>query len=414
MKYIFLYSLISTISFTSLSAQQNHFLYFQTEAQQPFYIKLNDKIFNSSSSGYLIVPKLKDGSYKIIFGFPQNKWPEQTVNYTLEKDAGFLIKNFSDKGWGLFDIQSMNVIMAGNQITNTAGNNEKSKTDDFSEMLATVVNDSTIKQKDIAVKEQVKETSKEKIAENIAPVVPVKDTNLQAAPEVQSLYSAIVKNLQVKSTDGIEMIYFDEYNNSKDTITVFIPVVIDKEKNESKQEEALGINNSDTSDTNNNIQPETQPVKLSNEADTLITAQVQRAQEQLPQSGELTNKPKTDTPTIESKEDKIEFLPASAGVINSNCNQYATEDDFLKLRKKMVAEKNDDDMIRAAKKFFKAKCFTTKSIKNLSTLFLSDEGKYNFFDAAYPYVSDSDIYHTLENQLSEEYYIKRFKVMIHQ
>ena len=79
----------------------------------------------------------------------------------------------------------------------------------------------------------------------------------------------------------------------------------------------------------------------------------------------------------------------------------------------MAAENNEDDMIKAAKKVFKSKCFTTKDIKNLSTLFLNDEGKYNFFDAAYTYISDSDIFYTLENQLTNEYYLKRFKAMIH-
>ena len=71
-------------------------------------------------------------------------------------------------------------------------------------------------------------------------------------------------------------------------------------------------------------------------------------------------------------------------------------------------------MINAAKKVFRSKCFTTENIKNLSTLFLNDEGKYNFFDAAYPHVSDTGFFSTLENQLTDSYYIKRFKAMIHE
>jgi hypothetical protein len=114
------------------------------------------------------------------------------------------------------------------------------------------------------------------------------------------------------------------------------------------------------------------------------------------------------------KEEKIEFLPAESGKLNPDCKEYASEDDFLKLRRKMVAESNEDDMIKVAKKAFKIKCFTTDYIKNLSALFLKDQAKYNFFDAAYPYVSDSGIFSILENQLSDAYYIKRFKAMIHQ
>ena len=80
----------------------------------------------------------------------------------------------------------------------------------------------------------------------------------------------------------------------------------------------------------------------------------------------------------------------------------------------MAAESNEENMIKVAKKAFKTKCFSTDYIKNLSTLFLKDEAKYNFFDAAYPYVSDIGAFSTLENQLSDPYYIKRFKAMIHQ
>lgn len=102
-----------------------------------------------------------------------------------------------------------------------------------------------------------------------------------------------------------------------------------------------------------------------------------------------------------------------SGMINSDCKSFAADEDFIKLRKKMVAEDNDEDMIKAAKKVFKNKCFTTEQIKNLSTLLLKDEGKYIFFDAAYPFVSDSDQYSVLEKQLSDSYYITRFRAMIH-
>jgi hypothetical protein len=102
-----------------------------------------------------------------------------------------------------------------------------------------------------------------------------------------------------------------------------------------------------------------------------------------------------------------------SSMINSDCKNSATEEDFLKTRKKMVAENNDEDMIKAAKKIFKTKCFTTEQIKNLSVLFLKDEGKYMFFDAAYPFASDSDLYPSLENQLTDNYYITRFRAMIH-
>ena len=100
-------------------------------------------------------------------------------------------------------------------------------------------------------------------------------------------------------------------------------------------------------------------------------------------------------------------------MVNSDCKAVASDDDFLKLRKKIVAENNDDDMIRTAKKAFRNKCFTTEQVKNLGVLFLKDEGKYSFFETAYPFVSDSEMFKNLESQLTDSYYINRFKAMIH-
>lgn len=99
-------------------------------------------------------------------------------------------------------------------------------------------------------------------------------------------------------------------------------------------------------------------------------------------------------------------------MINSDCKTLATEDDFMKTRKKMTARKSDDDMVDAAKKLFRQKCYSTEQVKNLSVLFLKDEGKYKFFDAVYPFVYDSGEFRQLESQLTEEYYISRFRSMI--
>ena len=90
----------------------------------------------------------------------------------------------------------------------------------------------------------------------------------------------------------------------------------------------------------------------------------------------------------------------------------ATESDFFKLRKKMAATNNDGEMIGEAKKYFKVKCFSTEQIKNLGNLFLTDAGKYEFYDASYLSVSDIENFSILEIQLNDEYYITRFKAML--
>jgi hypothetical protein len=163
--------------------------------------------------------------------------------------------------------------------------------------------------------------------------------------------------------------YVDDDGNSKDTIRILIPV---EKKKKASDENLVSSNPQNTTPPQDDKKQESQVIKEANDQST----------------GKLS-------------------------MINSDCKSLASDEDFLKMRKKMVAEDNDEDMIKAAKKIFKSKCFTTEQIKNLSVLFLKDESKYMFFDAAYPFVSDSEMYSTLQSQLTDNYYITRFRAMIH-
>jgi hypothetical protein len=121
------------------------------------------------------------------------------------------------------------------------------------------------------------------------------------------------------------------------------------------------------------------------------------------------------TNIIVAEKPKVEAVkpaPSKKIMVNSDCKNFASQDDFIKLRKKMIGENNDDDMVTVARKVFKTRCFTVEQIKNLGVLFLKDEGKYKLFDAAYPFVSDSGNFSTLQSLLTEEYYINRFNAMI--
>jgi hypothetical protein len=98
--------------------------------------------------------------------------------------------------------------------------------------------------------------------------------------------------------------------------------------------------------------------------------------------------------------------------LNKNCDATATEADFFKLRRNMAAKEKDEAMVREAKKYFKKACFSTEQIRNLSGLFLTASGKFQFFDAAYPYVSDQAQYAALQTEIHDNYYADRFKELI--
>lgn len=105
---------------TTAMSQRIYFVYIQTENGQAFYVKKGGVIHSSSASGYVIIPRLIDSTYNLTIGFPQNKWPEQNFSVSIsKKDHGFLLKNFGDKGWGLFDLQTLTVQMAGNGTAST-------------------------------------------------------------------------------------------------------------------------------------------------------------------------------------------------------------------------------------------------------------------------------------------------------
>jgi hypothetical protein len=98
--------------------------------------------------------------------------------------------------------------------------------------------------------------------------------------------------------------------------------------------------------------------------------------------------------------------------INSNCTNTATEEDYVRLRRKMATVSTDEGMISEAKKVFRKKCFTTSQIKGLSTLFMSDEGRYKFFDASYNFAADAQVYSSLEKEFIDPYFVNRFKAML--
>src|SRR5436190_15461500 len=111
MKKFVLFCFLLLVIFTA-SSQKVYFIYLQSETDQPFFVKQNDKLFSSTSSGYLILSKLRDTVYNFSVGFPQNQWPEQKFAVTIsKKDHGYIVKNFGSKGWGLFDLQTMGVQM---------------------------------------------------------------------------------------------------------------------------------------------------------------------------------------------------------------------------------------------------------------------------------------------------------------
>ncbi len=406
----FLLSFLFLLQFGFAICQQVYFVYLQTENRQPFYVRLNEKLYSSSASGYLIIPKLLNGEYNLAIGFPKNEWPVQSIPVRVNnRDLGFSFKNFGEKGWGLFNYQSMEVLMADAAAQPSKPQMETS-TDVFSNTLANVVNTPSIKEKPKQEPEEVVEAPKElpeekKPVENISP--PLIDTTpviattkpatekLQTLEEVKELPREITVTEKITrlnayaDTDGNSYIYILEAGGVKDTIRLFLPLG----KAMQKPGEVV-------IDTVSEQKPAEQqkPAPEEKKADDRFLS-IELPNPNASQAGQ-------EAPAASTTTGKLTF--------NSDCKAQATEDDFLKVRRKMAAVTNDAAMIGEARKFFRQKCFSTEQIKNLSALFLKDEGKYQFFETAYPFVFDTHNFHSLESQLSGEDYLDRFKKLVNQ
>jgi len=374
----------------NICAQKNRFIYIQAESKQPFYVKVGDRLFGSSEAGYLIIPRLTEGTYDLSISFPKNEWPQQNVTCIVkEADAGYLLKIFGDRGWGLANLQTMQVTLAKKEAVSNADFSYEMATDSFSLVLASVVNDPGILKRQKNLNDTQSVAANENKPAGKPPVVEEAKAGFADGKKEPALIvkSAIVKLKQESTPGGLNISFLDVSNNKADTVLIFIPVAnvaVDKVK-------------------------KTKPEQLKTELkrDTLQPGDSRFLDIELPNPNLGTDTVILLTDTVAVKEKK----PASQ---NTRCVKTATDKDFLGLRKQMAAALKESDMINVALKKFRSICFSTEQIKDLSSLLLSDEGKYKLYVAAYPFVSDLPEFNSLESQLKDEYYIVRFKAMVRQ
>lgn len=212
-------TLLSLVSF----AQQKHFIYIQSDNQQPFYVKLDKKIMSSSASGYIIIPKLLEGAYDFTIGFPKNEWPEQKVTCNVATaDAGYLLKNFGEKGWGLFNFQTLDLLMANNNSKKDSSLVAEVKTDPFATALSNVVNDPSLAE----VKNEtpvVKEETKKPAAQPVAKVVRTKEASVTKKETIEKI-------MDNHGADSASMVYVSRGKGRNDTIDVVIPAYVEPVK----------------------------------------------------------------------------------------------------------------------------------------------------------------------------------------
>ncbi|MGN6619367.1 MAG: DUF4476 domain-containing protein [Ilyomonas sp.] len=470
-KFLIFFFLLMVVC-SHLFAQEKHFIYIQADNKQPFYVILNGKNYSSSSIGYIILSKLDNGNYTITVGFPKNIYPEQKFDLKVDsRDYGYALKNLGDKGWGLFDLKTLDVVKAN---TDTSAENvattQPAKPNPFGEMLSDVVNDSTLTKNNAASGIDTNTSAAKVEVDTVSTQTASASTNVEeektpdsttvattteseedsntdstavaatetTKPEQNEDTSAslsdfdtkgIIKAEESNTTDGTNLVFIDFNKSVNDTIRVFIPSNASDTNSEGTTAAASTVTTPvETSIDSNEIASSSKtnnPAPASNNIATLdnITSSSNGKEDSSSKeagkqvtnpffNGTESNNKDNNAVTEQAQTDSTSAISTDKSMVRSSCNDMVSDKDITKLKRKLVTETETDVMIQTVKKGLKGKCISTDNVRELGRLFISDESRYTFFDAIYPSVYDYGSFSSLENQLFDNYYRNRFKAML--
>ena len=369
MRCLFLVIALTCCQFR-LQSQDRYFLFLQTENEQAFYARVLGRTLSSSANGYLILPRIADTTLTITIGFPKRLFPEQTFQVkNIRSDRGFLLKNLPERGWSLLDIQSADMLLAVSaeppRPTETIA--KSGVVDPFSELLSTVIADSSLIETPILVKatpepEKPKPTINPVKAGDLIPQASPAVAGTQSDKKPEQPVSSMPKSaasrvngskklLEQIDGSGVQLVFSDESPGGKtDTISIFIP------KGQTNEFSATSKNDAKTART----------------SDSSVT--VSRS------------------------------IPDRA-----DCKSFINARDLGLLRRRMEMLSDEDAKVSMALRSFRETCFSTEQVRNLLLVFGREEGRFKLLDAAYPFVSDPSRFPELESVLKDSYFIYRFR-----
>ncbi|HTQ63884.1 MAG TPA: DUF4476 domain-containing protein [Puia sp.] len=363
--------------------QQGYLVLIDADNNQSFQARIGDTIYISSEVGHLSIPRLKDSIYNIGIRVPGSQNPELIFSVNMnKKDQGFQLRNPGKRDCALYNWQTHELKMAlpdsgSNQLIPQNG---VKKEDAFSRLMAAVVNDTSVMYNSfVARKPLIDSARQDSIAAAIVDSaigngnnnINSIQTSTVATAKVavkdeknKPVYPSIKKISQKTLKKTMRIVYVDtRQQNMVDTITLFIPL---------EKQKAADSANSNQKKAGKEVR---------NFSDS---------------SGEKSNPAATKTKTA------ISF---------SDCKALASDYDMDVIRVNILVENTEENKIKAARKFLSTKCISVNQARTLSELFASDKSKYQFFEAAYPFISDRSNFGQLVSALSDANYINQFKAI---
>lgn len=189
--------------FSTVYGQSAHYLFIQTENNQPFYLRLMGANLSSNATGYLLIPKLSNGEYELNIGFAQSD-KEQKFTIKVEgKDLGFSLKQELDNNWSLFNLVDFSLIKG----------------------LAVAVQSMEVKKAvvveipDEPIKEPIKQVGKEQETKPTAIKEVVQSPKaIKVLPEIKKIYDKATE-------EGIDMVFIVSGSPKNDTVILYVPAL---------------------------------------------------------------------------------------------------------------------------------------------------------------------------------------------
>lgn len=183
------------IFFSTANGQTGHYLFIQTENNQPFYLRLMGANLSSNASGYLLIPKLTNGEYELNIGFAQSDKEQKFIVKVEGKDLGFSLKQELDNTWSLFNLVDFTLLKG---------------------LSVKVQPKEEKKQQEVEIPaEPVKQISKESIT--VKEVTP-SPKPVKVLPEIKKIYDKA-------SEEGIDLVFVVSGSPKNDTVILYVPAL---------------------------------------------------------------------------------------------------------------------------------------------------------------------------------------------
>jgi hypothetical protein len=416
-----------------LRAQQGgNLIIIDADNKSPFTVHVGDQLFASSGHGHLVIPHLKDSTYKLGVRFPKKALPEQVFPIQIkQKDIGFQLQG-SDSSWVLYNWQAKTTIRPvkdhdSSRILEMGVKRE----DGFSRLMAAVVDDTAVMYNTYTGSWFTKD-SLNQIAATSVPSVPASAAGSAKSGKQTNnpRDSSVVKTVQPVASQPIPVPVPPGGKASKE------PVVVNKQP--SKPLDSALVKNDKTVVPNATAAVSVAKAKLPGKpsikkmrevnlkisrkmvfldtgpdgnVDTVTLFVYFENKDSIKKQAAGAMAARKNQTAIDSAGTAAHSKTAGAEVFIRGCGEQATTGDVEWLRSAILKANAEQEKIAAASTAFSLKCFSVSQLRILAALFVSDKARYKLMEAAKQHISDKDHFRELADMYTDKNFQKKFLVM---